>query len=204
MAKGGWRRALVLAGLAAGMSAALAWHWDQPVHLFFSARAGETWSIWWAQAAYYAGLGGLQAGAMALLALAAWWLGRRNLLLDGMGGLGAILGAGACVQIIKHLVGRPRPRMSLPAWEFFGPTLSSDLHSFPSGHATTSFALAALLCAFHPRLAWACYPAAALISLGRVAGGSHYLSDTLGGALLGLAVGWPLAASLRRWREEQA
>ncbi len=204
MANAGLRRGLALAGLAVGMFAALAWHWDDPVHQFFVARADQAWSEWLAKAAHYAGLGGVQGGAMALLALAAWRLGRRGLLVDGMGGLGAVLGAGACVQIIKHLVGRPRPRMSLPAWEFFGPSLSSDLHSFPSGHAATSFALAALLCAFHPRLAWACYPAAALISLGRVAGGSHYLSDTLGGALLGLAVGWPLAASLRRWREEQA
>lgn len=198
------QRGLSLAGLAAGMLAVLAWHWDDPVHQFFVILAGEAWSVWLARAAYYAGLGGVQAGAMALLTLVAWRLGRRGLLVDGMGGLGAILGAGICVQIVKHLVGRPRPRMSLPAWEFFGPTLSSDLHSFPSGHATTSFALAALLSAFHPRLAWVLYPAAVLICLGRVAGGSHYLSDTLGGALLGLLVGWPLAASLRRWREERA
>ncbi|MCA1905379.1 MAG: phosphatase PAP2 family protein [Desulfarculus sp.] len=204
MASTGWRRGLVLAGLTAGMFAALAWHWDDPVHRFFVVRAGETWSFWLAKTAYYAGLGGVQGGAMGLLALAAWLLGRRGLLLDGMGGLGAVLGAGACVQIVKHLVGRPRPRMSLPAWEFFGPSLSSDLHSFPSGHAATSFALAALLCAFHPRLVWVIYPAAILICLGRVVGGSHYLSDTLGGALLGLLVGWPLAAALRRWREERA
>jgi membrane-associated phospholipid phosphatase len=97
------------------------------------------------------------------------------------------------VQVCKHLAGRPRPRLALPPGEYFGPTFQSDLLSFPSGHATTSFAVAAALSVWYPRSAWVFYLLAALISLGRVVGDSHYLSDVMAGALLGLAVGWPLA-----------
>lgn len=197
-------RAAALAALLLATLLVLALGWDRPVHAFFAAHHQETWSLLWSQAAYYAGLGGVQGGLMAVIAFAAWRLGRRDPALNALGGVGALIAAGAAVQVFKHLVGRPRPRLDLPAWEYFGPTLSSDLHSFPSGHATTSFALAALLAACYPRLAAPLYLAASLISVGRVAGGSHFLSDVLGGALLGLLLGWPLAASLRRWREETA
>jgi membrane-associated phospholipid phosphatase len=111
-------------------------------------------------------------------------------------GLGALLGSGAAVQLIKHLVGRPRPRLDLPVWEYFGPTLQSDLLSFPSGHSATSFALASLLSVRHPLMAWPAYLLAGAISAGRVLSNSHHFSDVLGGALVGLAVGWPLSKLL--------
>ncbi|MFH1059482.1 MAG: phosphatase PAP2 family protein [Pseudomonadota bacterium] len=197
-------RVLALVGLAAAVGLVLALGWDGPVHLFFAAHHQEAWSRAWSQAAYYAGLGGLQGGLLAAIAFVAWRAGRRPLAVNALGGVGAVIAAGAGVQVLKHLVGRPRPRLALPAWEYFGPTLSSDLHSFPSGHAATSFAVAGLIAAQYPRLAAPLYGLAGAISLGRVASGSHYLSDVLGGALLGLLVAWPLAASLRRWLEETA
>lgn len=197
-------RALALAALLLGTLLVLALHWDQPVHVFFMAHHEAAWSRLLAKAAYYAGLGGVQGGVMAVIAFAAWRAGRRGLALNAIGAIGSLVAAGAAVQVLKHLAGRPRPRMDLPAWEYFGPTLSSDLHSFPSGHAATSFALAGLIAARYPRLALPLYLAAALVCLGRVAGGSHYLSDVLGGALLGLMLGWPLAASLGRWQEKTA
>ncbi|CAO0822632.1 hypothetical protein DFAR_310005 [Desulfarculales bacterium] len=107
--------------------------------------------------------------------------------------------SGVLVQIFKHLVGRPRPRLALSPNEYFGPTFQSDLLSFPSGHAATSFALAAALSVFYPRLAWLFYVLAALVAAGRVVSDAHYVSDVLAGAVLGLAVGWPLAG-LVAWR----
>ncbi|MFZ5587740.1 MAG: phosphatase PAP2 family protein [Thermodesulfobacteriota bacterium] len=198
----GGGRTFALAGLLLFALAVMVFHWDAPVQAFFSAHHQQAWSRLWAQAAYYAGLGGAQGGLMAAVAFVAWRLGRRVLAVNALGGVAAVVASGAAVQVVKHLAGRPRPRLDLPAWEYFGPSLSSDLHSFPSGHAATSFALAGLLAACYPRLAAPCHLAAIFISLGRVVGGSHYLSDVVGGALLGLLVGWPLAASLRRWQEE--
>ncbi len=152
----------------------------------------------YAQAAYWLGLGGVQIGALVALALLGHWRRKAGLTRLGLYGAGAAALAGIFVQVVKHLVGRPRPRLGLDPGTLIGPTLNSDFSSFPSGHTATSFALAALLAWRWPKLAWLFYGLAAAVAVGRVAGGSHYPSDVLGGALLGLMVGLPLAARMAR------
>jgi undecaprenyl-diphosphatase len=66
-------------------------------------------------------------------------------------------------------------------------------HSFPSGHAATSFACATTLSFFAPRLAPAFFVLAAAIAWSRVYVGVHYPLDVLGGAVLGAS----LAIALR-------
>jgi membrane-associated phospholipid phosphatase len=70
--------------------------------------------------------------------------------------------------------------------------------SFPSGHATMSFALAALLGALHPRLRVPLYALAAVIAVSRPYLGVHYWLDVAAGAALGTALGLAVAWALRR------
>ena len=107
--------------------------------------------------------------------------------------IAAALSAG-CVQLLKVTVGRARPEDML---------VQSDPGSFPSGHtanaATTAVALAII---FYPRVwVWVVGTAYAVaMALSRTYLGVHWLSDTIGGLLLGAGVAvlvWaPLAFKL--------
>jgi len=84
--------------------------------------------------------------------------------------------------VAKRFVRRTRPFLEdLPA---LSPTLSSL--SYPSAHASTSFAAAHALSRTMPTVPL--YTAAAIMSLSRPYLGVHYPSDIAAGALLGTAV----------------
>lgn len=97
-----------------------------------------------------------------------------------------LLGPGAIVlnYAIKRVVRRPRPVLEgLPP---LGGAPSSL--SFPSAHATSSFACATAMARVAPEAA-ALFALAGLISLGRPYLGMHYPSDVLAGVVLGVALG---------------
>ncbi|ROQ58902.1 undecaprenyl-diphosphatase [Rathayibacter sp. PhB152] len=105
--------------------------------------------------------------------------------------------SGLLVQVLKNAVGRPRPLEIL---------VSADFGSFPSGHsanaATTAMVLAIVFPLWWVRIAGAVYTVAMMLS--RTYLGAHWISDTVGGLLLGAGVAlivWaPLAVRLHTER----
>jgi membrane-associated phospholipid phosphatase len=86
---------------------------------------------------------------------------------------------------IKLLAKRPRPQLEgLPP---LGGAPSSL--SFPSAHATASFAAATAMSRIEPRAKPALFAAAALMAVTRPYLGMHYPSDVLAGAALGSVLG---------------
>jgi undecaprenyl-diphosphatase len=71
-------------------------------------------------------------------------------------------------------------------------------HSFPSGHATTSFACATVLAVLEPRLRIPALVLAAAIAYSRLYVGVHFPADVLAGAALGAAIGLLTTAGARR------
>jgi undecaprenyl-diphosphatase len=143
--------------------------------------------------------------AGAVLAVVAWLRGARLL-----GWWVAVVTAvgGVLVPVLKEAVGRTRPVLA-------DPVATETSASFPSGHATASaIGVAVLLVLVLPRLPPAGRVGAQAAGVGvvllagfdRVGLGVHYVSDVVGGWLLGAAVlvgatvalGNPLAAPLRR------
>lgn len=104
-----------------------------------------------------------------------------------------VLAIGAQTLLIfplKQLIRRERPK-----GEWGSIYRSVDPHSFPSGHATRVFLLAVMAAGLGPAwfaavlVVWA-----PLVGLARVATGVHYLTDVLGGALIGFAMGLGMLA----------
>jgi len=121
------------------------------------------------------------------LVLAVLW--RRPWILVAV--VAADLAADVLAALGKSIVARHRPFVHQ-----LGPPTTT--HSFPSGHAATSFACATVLAAVAPRLRVPLFALATLIALSRLYNGVHFPLDVIAGALLGVATALLLLAGARR------
>ncbi len=79
------------------------------------------------------------------------------------------------------------------------PEFPDESDSFPSGHASMSFAFASVITAEHG-LYWGlpAYAVASLISLSRVNDGRHWAHDIIAGAAIGASFGWGVYLNHRK------
>jgi membrane-associated phospholipid phosphatase len=112
----------------------------------------------------------------------------------------AIALAGLITDVIKPLAGRLRPKLLIEAGLYgFDPfRIGYEYNSFPSGHATTIFALATALSFLFPQWRWPLFGFAAIIGLSRIMVGAHFFSDVLGGVYIGIMTVLLLAPYFRR------
>lgn len=198
--KGWWKPALacvVALAFAAVVDAPIsiwAQGWPAPVQSFMATITNLGLGDW----IFYPSA--LLFAVTAVLARLVRWRLMRTVLWQ-MAGLYAFIFVGTALPgligtIIKRIIGRGRP-MHLADSGLFG--LKANLfdwtyQSFPSGHATTIFALAMVTAFLSARLLYPALAVAVLVGVSRVALGAHYPSDVVGGAILGV-----LGAYLARW-----
>lgn len=114
----------------------------------------------------------------------------------------SLLLSGAATHILKAAFERPRINSGagsamrlLEDPSLFD--LTGRFNSFPSGHTAAAFAVAYVLSKRYPRLALPFYAVAALIGAARVYLGSHYPTDVLAGAVVGVIAGYLVTATER-------
>ena len=136
----------------------------------------------------------------AMLGLALWLAYRRAPRLAAWVVVTMITG-GLVGVVLKLLVGRHRPALLDPVSRAAG-------YSFPSGHAlNATLAAGILLLVFLPyvkRMRWLLWAGALalplLTGLSRAALGVHWISDVIGGWVLGTAIVAATAAAFATWR----
>lgn len=130
---------------------------------------------------------------------------RRRRVLDW---LAAALVATAVSNLLKMMVGRPRPALGDPQ-TFVGPlglyplpkgdswvlasgwTSNYDLGSCPSRHATMAAVAACFLIIMYPRLTGLAIALAATVGVARVVTGAHWPTDVIAGWAVGTACALP-------------
>jgi membrane-associated phospholipid phosphatase len=170
-------------------------NWDESLFRAINGLAGQSTVLDWL-ALMFSSPGTLWIPGI-LLACYWLWLSWREAV------IGAPFLGGATVLLdfigaqLKHLVARPRPCSVLP-----------DVHQlvgcgkalgFPSNHAVNTATAAAFLHVLYPRSGWISWPLVALVGLSRVYIGAHYVTDVLGGWVLGGLCGAGVAWFLLQW-----
>lgn len=161
------------------------------IALFFS-RWGDFWP------------GGL-ALCLGLLGLS-WLCGSLPLRRASVISLMAALCAGGFSLILKTTLGRARPNIAHIANlgdQFHGLAWHSSLHSFPSGHTATAFAIAMTFVLLLPEIGWLAFFVALLVGWSRIYVGAHYFGDVLTGAWIGSISAWLAVVSFHDWKKKQ-
>lgn len=96
--------------------------------------------------------------------------------------------SGIIAQLLKYSIGRARPKLieTMGVFAIKGFTSEATFASLPSGHSVTIFAMTYLMSIYFPQNKIIFYFCALCISFSRSLIGSHYLSDIVAGAVLGI------------------
>ncbi len=165
-------------------------------HLFESSERAGYWSNFAAEI----GDGRTQFGVAGAFAAYGLLFRDERALRTGSQIVEVVLGAGAVVQVLKHVTGRESPfTRSSPTgiWKFFPDQIQYHKHvpaydAFPSGHICTSMATVTVIAENYPDAKWirpVGYLFCGFIAAGMANNGIHWYSDYPLGIFLGYSFG---------------
>lgn len=121
----------------------------------------------------------------------------------GLAALLAFVLSGFIAQVLKRIFDMPRPPTMFDDVHLLGESLSS--YSFPSGHATTTGALAMLallLWKSDKRIAWSAFVLLTIAAYGRIYAGVHFPLDVVVGFAIGILCMWWCDKISHAWHTE--
>jgi membrane-associated phospholipid phosphatase len=115
-------------------------------------------------------------------------------------GFSASVISGVVTSVFKGVSGRARPNTGLGPHHW---NPGGGDQSFPSGHATGAFSVAAAIAAHYDNawVATTAYTIASLVGVARIEQDAHWTSDVIAGGLIGGLIGHHLVEFNRTWRE---
>ena len=111
--------------------------------------------------------------------------------------------SGIAVNLLKRIIGRPRPSMlyqNIGPFDFHLFEFHSKFASFPSGHSATTAALFTAAAFFLPRYRVLFFSIAICLAMSRAIVGAHYPSDVFAGLAFGTWCTYLIAIFFSRYR----
>jgi len=138
----------------------------------------------------FLGNGACLAGIITALYASGEIFENRSLRKTGLLSLESWITTGVLVLGLKTIVGRARPRTGESKHAFHPFSLRSGFHSFPSGHASSAFAVATTIAdqSEDTNIDVLAYSLATLVAISRVYDDKHWPSDVLIGSVIGYVV----------------
>ena len=169
--------------------------WDVDLFYAINGLAERSVALDWAMLALTRPSYLVLPGALLLI----YWLrvNRRECLIGVTILAGLIVVTDAFGAQIKHLVHRPRPCVALQ--EIHQLVGCGGTSGFPSNHAANTAATAAFVHVLYPKTGWVSWPLVVVIGFARVYVGAHYMTDVVGGWMIGGLFGVSAAWLLLRW-----
>lgn len=129
-------------------------------------------------------------GIVVILLVPAYFVVKKTVLAIKL--LVSFLFSGLLVHLLKALFQAPRPKTFFPEnfyQHFIEGVTHSGFASFPSGHTTTAFAVAAMLSmnTGSKPVCILCFVAAILVGYSRIYLGQHFVEDVATGIIIGVA-----------------
>jgi undecaprenyl-diphosphatase len=117
----------------------------------------------------------------------------------------AVALSGVIVLVCKTVFGRGRPYLEKGPRYFDPFTFKKDTHSFPSGHTSTAFALTVPWIVYYPSIfTYSLLVIPVGTAFARIAKDKHWLTDVIGGAIIGGLTGYLLVKSHQETRDNLA
>jgi len=112
--------------------------------------------------------------------------------------------SGVIVSGLKFFIGRSRPQKNEDSFTFHPFSFRSVFHSFPSGHASSAFAVATVVADHSEKfyVDFLAYNLAALAALSRIHDSKHWASDAFIGAAIGYFVAKKVSALHKKKNKE--
>ena len=179
-----WRLTAVLG------TGALLYAFDQKIHDWSQdRRTPETED--WARFGSSLGNGLFLGGLITSLYLGGEIFDEKSLRKTALLSLESWLTTGAVVAGLKAIIGRARPYKGLGSHHFRPFSFSSAFYSFPSGHASSSFAVATVIAdqTDFVLVDVLAYSLSTLVAVSRVHESKHWASDVFIGAAIGYFIG---------------
>lgn len=116
-----------------------------------------------------------------------------------------VIARGVITEIIRFFYHRPRPFLAFSVSKLLSNGwFYSDIEwSFPSGHSAFFFAMATAIYLYNKKWGNWFFIAAILMNVSRIVAGVHYPSDILGGAVVGIAVGYLVVYFAKKWKPQE-